>query len=68
MTLSPDHGIVKYLFPNGSCIYKPTCSEYTYEAIEKFGILRGTWIGAKRIGRCHPWATPGIDPVSDKKS
>ena len=46
-----------------SCIYYPTCSEYAYQAIEKYGILRGSWMGFLRILRCNPFARGGHDPV-----
>lgn len=46
-----------------SCIYTPTCSQYGYESIERYGVLKGSWLTLKRIGRCHPWAHGGYDPV-----
>ncbi len=46
-----------------SCRHIPTCSEYTIEAINKHGIIKGGWLGLKRLSKCHPWGTSGYDPV-----
>jgi putative membrane protein insertion efficiency factor len=46
-----------------ACRFTPTCSEYAMEALKKYGIMKGTWLSAKRIFRCHPWGKCGHDPV-----
>lgn len=50
-----------------SCRHEPTCSVYMIEAIKEWGVLEGTWLGLKRIGRCRPGGTCGYDPVPKKK-
>ena len=49
-----------------SCRYLPTCSAFMFEAIDTHGLARGGWMGAKRIGRCHPFRDGGFDPVPGK--
>jgi hypothetical protein len=53
---------VSPLLPS-ACRFYPTCAEYTIEAVEKYGSVKGMWLGAKRIGRCHPFHSGGYDPV-----
>lgn len=55
----------RYLSPlkPPTCRFYPTCSAYGYEAIRKYGVIKGGWMTAKRIGKCHPFHPGGYDPV-----
>jgi len=46
-----------------TCRYAPSCSEYTIQAIRRYGAIKGSWLGFKRLMRCHPWGGSGYDPV-----
>lgn len=46
-----------------TCKYYPSCSSYAVTALERHGALRGTWLAARRLGRCHPWSDGGVDDV-----
>lgn len=62
-TLSPDHGYMRFFYPQGVCRYYPSCSQYAYEAIDKKGVALGCWLTMKRVLRCNPWSRGGIDRV-----
>jgi len=53
--------LVRPLFPP-ACRFSPSCSEYVRESLETHGLLRGGWLGARRLLRCHPWNPGGFDP------
>ncbi|MFH0907003.1 MAG: membrane protein insertion efficiency factor YidD [bacterium] len=55
-TISPDHGWFPVLRLFGRCRHYPTCSQYTEQAIKKHGVIKGLWLGIKRISTCHPWS------------
>ncbi|MFC3812897.1 membrane protein insertion efficiency factor YidD [Lacihabitans lacunae] len=58
------YGISPY-FPD-ACRYQPTCSQYMIESIKEWGVLKGGWLGLKRLSSCHPWGGHGYDPVKKK--
>ena len=53
----------KFLSPRNKCVFFPSCSEYSKEAMNRYGIIRGLWLTLFRILRCHPWQKNHIDPL-----
>lgn len=62
-TLSGNHGLFGKITGIKFCRYYPSCSAYTYQSIEKYGVIRGSVKGIKRLLRCHPWHEGGYDPI-----
>jgi len=60
---SPDHSPRKARYPYGYCRYYPTCSDYGYQAVEKYGVLKGSLLAIWRVLRCNPWSGGGSDPL-----
>jgi putative membrane protein insertion efficiency factor len=54
---------ILHAFSPSQCLYLPTCSEYAYVALVRFGVFKGSWLALRRVARCHPFAKGGLDPV-----
>ena len=59
---------ILHAFSPSQCLYLPTCSEYAYVALTRFGLFRGSWLALRRLARCHPFAKGGLDPVPTRNS
>jgi len=62
-TLSLDHGIFRFLYPNGFCRFQPSCSNYAIQAVEKYGVIKGGFKAVWRVLRCNPFNSGGFDPL-----
>lgn len=62
-TISFDHGLLRFFYPNGYCRFQPTCSEYAATAINRYGLIRGGLKAVYRVIRCHPFSKGGWDPA-----
>ena len=65
LTVSP---VLAVFVGPGGCRYEPSCSHYFSQAVGEHGAWRGSWLGVKRIARCHPWGGSGLDPVPPARS
>ncbi|MBU1039095.1 membrane protein insertion efficiency factor YidD [Patescibacteria group bacterium] len=62
-TLSPDHGWGRLFWPKAGCIFYPSCSQYTKQAIIKYNLAKGLWFGLRRLIKCRPGGAGGFDPA-----
>ena len=62
-SLSPDHSWLKLRYPYGFCRFYPSCSQYAYDSVTKYGVSRGSWLAAQRICKCVPWRQGKLDLV-----
>ncbi|MBU0613650.1 membrane protein insertion efficiency factor YidD [Patescibacteria group bacterium] len=65
--LSPDHGLFSYKHPYGYCKHSPSCSEYAYQAVDTYGVIKGSAKAIKRVIRCNPFSQGGYDPIDVAK-
>jgi len=61
--ISPDTGALSFIYPKGCCRFYPRCSDYSYQAINKYGAIKGIFLSLKRLIRCHPFNHGGFDPL-----
>jgi uncharacterized protein len=62
LTLRGYKRLISPILPS-SCRFRPTCSEYMLDAVDRYGVMRGVWMGLKRLSKCHPFHAGGFDPV-----
>lgn len=65
LAMLPIRGYQKFISPAlpPNCRFTPSCSQYALEAVAKYGVLKGGWLAARRLARCHPWHPGGYDPI-----